>query len=100
MNCVCQDFGDNRIAACGAHCNWLKAEIGRSKAPYCWTQDCPTEHGWYVYKACAEWCLRLYKVEKGDWRLSRNPEWLYANDKAVQQFDIGYWLRIEENYQG
>lgn len=56
-----------------------------------WTTIEPTTPGWYLYKKTSEWVWSLHKLTWGAWQNARNPEWLYAGDKPVPQFEDGYW---------
>ena len=59
-----------------------------------WTRQEPTAEGKYLFRKDGEWSLRLFYVDKGNWRLSENPEWLYANGYAVGDIEHrnGIWL--------
>lgn len=45
---------------------------------FTWTDERPTQPGYYCFKHPACWPLYFVHVSLGDWRLSQNPEWLYC----------------------
>lgn len=50
-----------------------------------WGEKLPTVEGWYVYQTIGQWPVKIAKIEKGDWQLSQNPEWLYyGSDKPLE----------------
>jgi hypothetical protein len=55
-----------------------------------WTFTKPFEPGMYLFKARGQWPIHLIQVDKGNWRNSENPEWLYGSGEPVEQRD-GIW---------
>ena len=48
-----------------------------------WRTDLPTEPGWYIHNLRHQWVLRTKQVKQGDWHLTQNPEWMYAEAEAL-----------------
>lgn len=44
-----------------------------------WTEDRPTEPGYYVFKHAAQWPLYFVRVAEGNWKAAQNPVWLYCS---------------------
>jgi hypothetical protein len=59
--------------------------------PIEWTLTTPTTEGTYVFKRHSEWPLSTRQVKKGQWRLTQDPDQLYAGiGELVSSLD-GYW---------
>ena len=57
-----------------------------------WTKEQPTELGWYVFKSQSEWPLRVMQVKLGNWRLTQDPDQLYASGELLTEILQGFWL--------
>ena len=52
----------------------------------------PTEEGWYAFKLPSEWPLQLRQVQRGNWRLTQDPDLLYASAKEPVGALVGWWF--------